>query len=111
MREGRSQVRDRARRARGHRGPGLRGHSGHGCSACGQRLRTERGVEVGNIFKLGTKYSERIDAGYTDDKKERHLFVMGCYGIGISRTLHDYTAALARLTAEVVMAILGCLPF
>jgi prolyl-tRNA synthetase len=42
---------------------------------------------VGHIFKLGTKYSERIDAGYTDDKKERHLFVMGCYGIGISRTL------------------------
>jgi prolyl-tRNA synthetase len=46
-----------------------------------------RGIEVGHIFILGTKYSERIDAGYTDDKKERHLFVMGCYGIGISRTL------------------------
>jgi prolyl-tRNA synthetase len=46
-----------------------------------------RGIEVGHIFKLGTKYSERIDAGYTDDKKERHLFVMGCYGIGISRTM------------------------
>jgi len=53
----------------------------------GRPLRVRRGIEVGHIFKLGTKYSERIDAGYTDDKKERHLFVMGCYGIGISRTL------------------------
>ncbi len=53
----------------------------------GRPLKMRRGIEVGHIFKLGTKYSERIDAGYTDDKKERHLFVMGCYGIGISRTL------------------------
>jgi len=53
----------------------------------GKPLLLRRGIEVGHIFKLGTKYSERIDAGYTDDKKERHLFVMGCYGIGISRTM------------------------
>jgi prolyl-tRNA synthetase len=53
----------------------------------GRPLKVRRGIEVGHIFKLGTKYSERIDAGYTDDKKQRHLFVMGCYGIGISRTL------------------------
>jgi prolyl-tRNA synthetase len=53
----------------------------------GLPLKVRRGIEVGHIFKLGTKYSERIDAGYTDDKKERHLFVMGCYGIGITRTL------------------------
>ena len=53
----------------------------------GRPLKVRRGIEVGHIFKLGTKYSERIDAGYTDDKKESHLFVMGCYGIGISRTL------------------------
>ena len=53
----------------------------------GRPLQVRRGIEVGHIFKLGTKYSERIDAGYTDDKKERHLFVMGCYGIGISRTV------------------------
>jgi prolyl-tRNA synthetase len=54
---------------------------------CGRPLKVRRGIEVGHIFKLGTKYSERIDAGYTDDRKERHLFVMGCYGIGISRTM------------------------
>jgi prolyl-tRNA synthetase len=53
----------------------------------GLPLKVRRGIEVGHIFKLGTKYSERIDAGFTDDKKERHLFVMGCYGIGVSRTL------------------------
>jgi prolyl-tRNA synthetase len=53
----------------------------------GRPLKVRRGIEVGHIFKLGTKYSERIDAAFTDDKKERHLFVMGCYGIGISRTL------------------------
>jgi prolyl-tRNA synthetase len=53
----------------------------------GRPLKVCRGIEVGHIFKLGTKYSERIDAGYTDDKKEKHLFVMGCYGIGISRTM------------------------
>jgi prolyl-tRNA synthetase len=53
----------------------------------GRPLHVRRGIEVGHIFKLGTKYSERIDAAYTDDKKEKHLFVMGCYGIGISRTM------------------------
>jgi prolyl-tRNA synthetase len=53
----------------------------------GKPLKVRRGIEIGHIFKLGTKYSERIDAGYTDDKKERHLFVMGSYGIGIGRTL------------------------
>jgi prolyl-tRNA synthetase len=53
----------------------------------GKPLKIRRGIEVGHIFKLGTKYSERIDAGYTDDKKEKHLFAMGCYGIGIGRTM------------------------
>jgi prolyl-tRNA synthetase len=53
----------------------------------GRPLMVRRGIEVGHIFKLGTKYSERMDAGFTDDKKERHLFVMGCYGIGITRTM------------------------
>jgi prolyl-tRNA synthetase len=59
----------------------------------GRPLMVRRGIEVGHIFKLGTKYSERIDAGFTDDKKERHLFVMGCYGIGITRTLQGIVEA------------------
>ncbi|PTX99021.1 proline--tRNA ligase [Opitutus sp. ER46] len=53
----------------------------------GQPLQVRRGIEVGHIFKLGTKYSEKYNAVYTDDKKESHLMVMGCYGIGISRTM------------------------
>jgi prolyl-tRNA synthetase len=53
----------------------------------GQPLKVRRGIEVGHIFKLGTKYSEKYGAVYTDDQKQSHLMVMGCYGIGISRTL------------------------
>jgi prolyl-tRNA synthetase len=53
----------------------------------GKPLKQCRGIEVGHIFKLGTKYSEKFGAAYTDDQKQSHLMVMGCYGIGISRTL------------------------
>ena len=53
----------------------------------GQPLQVRRGIEVGHIFKLGTKYSEKFGAVYTDDQKQSHPMVMGCYGIGISRTL------------------------
>ncbi len=53
----------------------------------GQPLKVRRGIEVGHIFKLGTKYSEKYGAVYTDDQKQSHPMVMGCYGIGISRTL------------------------
>jgi prolyl-tRNA synthetase len=53
----------------------------------GKPLQVRRGIEVGHIFKLGTKYSEKFNAVYTDDKKESHFMVMGCYGIGISRTM------------------------
>jgi prolyl-tRNA synthetase len=53
----------------------------------GKPLQVRRGIEVGHIFKLGTKYAEKFDAVYTDDKKQSHHMVMGCYGIGISRTM------------------------
>jgi prolyl-tRNA synthetase len=53
----------------------------------GKPLQVRRGIEVGHIFILGTKYSEKFDAVYTDDQKQQHLLVMGCYGIGISRTM------------------------
>ena len=55
--------------------------------ASGQPLQIARAIEVGHIFKLGTKYSEKFGAVYTDDKKQSHPMIMGCYGIGISRTL------------------------
>ena len=53
----------------------------------GHPLKIARAIEVGHVFKLGTKYSEKFGAVYTDDKKQSHLMVMGCYGIGLSRTL------------------------
>jgi prolyl-tRNA synthetase len=53
----------------------------------GQPLKSRRGIEVGHIFKLGTKYSEKFGAVYTDDQKQSNLMVMGSYGIGIGRTL------------------------
>jgi len=61
--------------------------AGEPCPTCGAELKSRRGIEVGHIFKLGTKYSECFDATYMDDQKGSHLMVMGCYGIGISRTM------------------------
>jgi len=61
--------------------------AGEPCPKCGAPLRIDRAIEVGHVFKLGTKYSEKFGAVYTDDKKQSHPMVMGCYGIGISRTL------------------------
>ncbi|MGA0334041.1 MAG: proline--tRNA ligase [Kiritimatiellia bacterium] len=51
------------------------------------RLVEKRGVEVGHVFKLGTKYSEALGANYLDENGKSHPAVMGCYGIGVSRTL------------------------
>ncbi|RFC44902.1 MAG: prolyl-tRNA synthetase, partial [Verrucomicrobia bacterium] len=56
-------------------------------SISGQPLKLRRGIEVGHIFILGTKYSDKYGAVYTDDQKQNHPMVMGCYGIGISRTM------------------------
>ncbi len=53
----------------------------------GAPLQIARAIEVGHVFILGTKYSEKFGAVYTDDQKQSHPMVMGCYGIGISRTL------------------------
>jgi prolyl-tRNA synthetase len=60
---------------------------GDGCPVCGAALRTERGVEVGNIFKLGTKYAEAFGASYLDPDGNSKPIVMGSYGIGVGRLL------------------------
>jgi prolyl-tRNA synthetase len=60
---------------------------GDACPECGGEMRAERGVEVGNIFKLGTRYSEAMGATYADEDGEEHPVVMGSYGIGIGRAL------------------------
>ncbi len=60
---------------------------GDPCPLCEGRLLSVRGIEVGHIFKLGTKYSESLDAKYIDQNGTEQLMVMGCYGIGVSRTM------------------------
>jgi prolyl-tRNA synthetase len=60
---------------------------GDRCPKCGNELQFERGIEVGHIFKLGTKYSEAMKALFLDENGRARPFVMGCYGIGIERTV------------------------
>jgi prolyl-tRNA synthetase len=60
---------------------------GDRCPRCGGALRQRRGIEVGNIFKLGTFYSERMKATFLDEDGARKPFVMGSYGIGVGRLL------------------------
>ena len=55
--------------------------------APGSKLEAEKGIEVGHIFKLGTKYSQAMGLLVLDDKQQRHPVIMGCYGIGVSRTM------------------------
>lgn len=56
------------------------------CPCCGKPAITiKRGIEVGNIFQLGTKYTETMNMQYTDEKGELHYPIMGCYGIGVGR--------------------------
>jgi prolyl-tRNA synthetase len=55
--------------------------------AAGSKLETGRGIEVGHIFKLGTKYSDAMGFSVLDEKQERRPVIMGCYGIGVSRTM------------------------
>ena len=57
------------------------------CAKCGKPMVIKRGIEVGHVFKLGTKYTDAFNAVYkTDDLKEATM-IMGCYGIGVSRTV------------------------
>ena len=60
--------------------------AGELCPQCGKPLKVTRGIEVGNIFQLGTKYSKPMNAVFTDVDGKTKPYVMGCYGIGISRT-------------------------
>src|SRR5687767_10128175 len=57
------------------------------CPRCRSELRLSRGIEVGHIFKLGTKYSEAMQCRFTDEEGREHPMVMGCYGLGIGRTV------------------------
>lgn len=61
--------------------------AGAACPVCGTALQETRGIEVGNIFKLGTKYSGPLAARYLDDEGVEHPILMGSYGFGVSRML------------------------
>jgi prolyl-tRNA synthetase len=61
--------------------------AGFACIECGSPLRESRGVEVGNIFKLGTKYTEALGANFLDQNGKSHPVIMGSYGIGSGRLL------------------------
>ncbi|MBE0466817.1 MAG: proline--tRNA ligase [Candidatus Desulforudis sp.] len=87
---------------------------GDPCPHCNRPLVAARGIEVGQVFKLGTKYSEAMGLTYLDEQGQERLVVMGCYGIGVTRTMaaaveqnHDeqgiiWPAALAPFTVVVV---------
>ncbi len=66
---------------------------GAACTRCGAGLRLRRGIEVGNIFQLGTRYSAAMDASYSDAAGALHPIVMGSYGIGIGRILASVAEA------------------
>ena len=57
------------------------------CPKCGGMIELKKGIEVGQVFKLGTKYSEKLGCTYLDRDGKNHPMVMGCYGIGITRTV------------------------
>ena len=60
---------------------------GEKCPICGEKITIARGTEVGHIFKLGTKYSEAMNANFIDEDGKEKPFIMGCYGIGVTRTM------------------------
>lgn len=57
------------------------------CPKCGKPIATTQGVEVGHIFKLGTKYTDALGCTYLDENGKPQSMIMGCYGIGVSRTI------------------------
>ena len=59
--------------------------AGDPCPRCGQKMQLKNAIEVGHVFKLGTKYSESLSARFLDDKEQLNPVIMGCYGIGINR--------------------------
>ncbi len=61
--------------------------AGEPCATCGQPLKIRRAIEVGHVFKLGTKYSDALGALFLDENGKQQPAIMGCYGIGVTRTL------------------------
>lgn len=70
---------------------------GDKCPKCGKPIKTAQGIEVGHIFKLGTKYSEALGLKYLDENGKSNTVIMGCYGIGVTRCL---SAAIEQCNDE-----------
>jgi len=87
------------------------------CPKCGSRIEIKRGIEVGHVFKLGTKYSEALGASYLDSNGKERPIIMGCYGIGIGRSVaasieqnHDENGIIFPITIapfEVIISLLN----
>ena len=90
--------------------------TGDKCPKCGGEIKSEQGIEVGHIFKLGTKYSDALGLKYLDEDGKQQTVIMGCYGIGVTRCvaaaveqLHDdngiiWPVSIAPYQAIVVPA-------
>jgi len=83
------------------------------CPDCGGDLELIRGIEVGHIFKLGDSYSKALKATFQDSNSEEQNFIMGCYGIGVSRTVaaaieqnHDENGIIFPLPLAPFQAII-----
>lgn len=61
--------------------------AGDKCPRCGRPVKVVRGIEVGHIFKLGTRYTKQLECKFLDEQGKSQYMIMGCYGIGVSRTL------------------------
>ncbi|MBR3791485.1 MAG: proline--tRNA ligase [Clostridia bacterium] len=70
---------------------------GDKCPKCGQPIKTAQGIEVGHIFKLGTKYSDALGLKFTDESGEQKTVIMGCYGIGVTRCV---AAAIEQMSDD-----------
>lgn len=91
--------------------------AGDACPRCAGRLDLRHAIEVGHVFKLGTKYSDALEARFLDDKEQQHSAIMGCYGIGVNRiiaalveTKHDANGILwpmALAPYEVILSPLN----
>jgi prolyl-tRNA synthetase len=93
-------------------------HDGDACIECGHPLRSARGVEVGNIFKLGTSFSESMGCDYLDKQGLSHPVIMGSYGIGTGRLLaciaeehHDEHGLIWPITVSPYQIQLISLPW
>ena len=87
--------------------------AGDPCPISGEPLEIVHGIEVGHVFKLGTKYSVSLDATYLDENEQRHPIIMGCYGIGLNRiiaglieTQHDENGIVWPLSIAPVEVLL-----